>query len=208
MSSNNELKELLIQEGLGDLNVKGDILPEQWYEKNPRIEEDLHTFLTKKIRIRTTVGCGYYPDNNDSVPIPKILVPLIQLLVEVKVRKKRTFREALELVPGILEKDSRVVTGLSNPGSLSLFFTKIEQRLGVKEKETSAERLKRIREKRIAENGGKQVRHYSREVKRKRELSKELTETAKELKRIKAREKALKSRIAKKAKELGVNDDP
>ncbi|MEI2421324.1 hypothetical protein V6O07_13705, partial [Arthrospira platensis SPKY2] len=60
----------------------------------------------------------------------------------------------------------------------------------------------------LEKNGGKRVIHYSSEVKKKRELSRQLTESNKELKRIKAQERALKNKIVKKAKELELSTDP
>lgn len=181
---------------------------EEWYEANPKIEDSISTFLNKKIKIRLRIGCGYYPEDGYAMPSVPVLVGLINLLSEVKYQKQRTYREALELIPDILSKDSRCDASITSPGALSVFFSKIEKSLGLVEKETTADRLKRIRQNRLEKNGGKRVIQYSSEVKKKKELSRQLTESNKELKRIKAQERALKNKIVKKAKELELSTDP
>lgn len=183
-------------------------IPEEWYKTNPKVEDSIYTFLTKKIKIRLRIGCGYYDQDGYAIPSVPVLVELINLMIAVRYQKQRTYREALELIPDIISKDSRCDASLTSPGSLSIFFSKIETSFGLVQKETTADRLKRIRQDRLAKNGGKKVINYSRDIQKKQALSKDLTETNKELKQVKAKERALKNRIVKKAKELNVSRNP
>lgn len=192
------------------------LLPE-WYEINPNIEEDLETLLTSRRPYRAKTPLGYVVTGDPSEvgfycePVEQLLCGLIQLMKEFRYEKKRSLRDCLSRAQLMCSECDEIDYTISSQGGLSIILTRLEKELGLVEKDTSRERIPKLRQERMERlraEGKARPYHFSTENKKKIEKQKELTKVNKELKRLKQEEKRLKVKAARKARDLKLRKDP
>lgn len=190
------------------------LLPE-WYETNPDIESNLDAILTTSKTRGNRIPFGYKdystPEQKDYRPVEELICGLIQLLAETRYEGKRSLRDSLERCQKMAESVEGYEEYVTSLGGLSNIFTRLEKDLGISQKETTKERLSRIvkerRQKAIAENRSRPY-HYAKPTQQKVDKQKELTRVNSEIKKLKEKERRLKIKAAKKARDLKLKKDP
>lgn len=189
-------------------------IPQEWYEVNPDIEKDLEKLLTDTRRRVNNVPRGYYLDEetNKCHPIPSMLKKLLMVLFDVRYSGARSLRDALQQVQKICEETPEVDYTLTTHGGLSNLLLRLEKDLNLSQKETTADRLKKIKERRWKEafEAGRKSppRCFTSKEKKKRATRKKLTSINEELKLVKQKEKRLKAAAARRARQLNLSKDP
>lgn len=220
MQINYKLLDLLSEHGLDHLSVKGDILLPQWYELNPDIEDNLYEILIEPRKRVYQIGLGYTLDESSEffVPVPTLLVKLVIELGSQRYLKQRTIVESMDRINNFcadvreqLQQYGDYPYRLSNVGSVSQLFTRFQKRLGIPARETGADRVKKVikeRKERYEQSGMTRPRHLTKTTEKKIEKAKKLTETNRELQQLKEKEKRLKAKAARQARELQLKKDP
>jgi hypothetical protein len=191
-----------------------EVLYPEFYECNENYEDDLIRVLTTPRTRRTksnSLGYTVWKEESSSYePIPELLCKVIKLLYEFRYKGSRSLRESLELIQQYCDKHEDAGF-IESQGGLSLVFTKLEGTLNLRVKETSSERIKKIREerriKRVKE-GKKGFFNYSTENKKKVAKKKVITRVQKELRILQKRKSALRMKAARAARSLQISGDP
>jgi len=191
-------------------------VPGEWREVNPNFDEDLGKLLTTPRRRMTNAPRGYRVSYEDNMcyPIPEMIQKFLVLLADVRYTKARSLRDALQQAQVICaeHQEDGVDYTITTQGGLSNLLLRFEKELNLTQKETTADRLKKIKERRwkeaIAEGRKAPAVCYSSKEKKKREKRKKLTSINEELKLVKAKEKRLKASAARHARGLGLSRDP
>lgn len=189
-----------------------NILQEEWYVKNPEIEKNLEAMLTTTKRKRAYAPRGYDErEGGVCYPNKDIILGMIKLMIEHRIQGSRSLREIKDLFYA-LEKDN----GVDEPkvislGGISQMFDRLEKELGILEKETSKDKIAQQKKDRMAkarEEGKSRPYNLSKEVEKKVEVRKRLTQANKELKQVEKERKRLQRTAAKNARKLKLQDDP
>jgi hypothetical protein len=188
--------------------------PKEWYEVNPDFDKDLEKLLSTPRRLTKNPARGYCVDEENRLvhPIPEMIKSFLVLLADVRYTDARSLRDALQQAQKICEETEEVEYTITSVGGLSNLLLRFEKELNLTQKETTADRLKAISERRrlqaIAEGKKRATPQLTVKDKKKREKRKKLTKISEELKLVKAKEKRLKANAAKHAKDLNLQKDP
>ena len=183
-----------------------------WYDVNPDIEKSIESVCTTPMSKRKKVGTGYTWDGKSKwcYPVEDIQKKIINLVADVKYKKSRSLRDAQAQLNKELQEQG--LPPVTTAGGLSNLLKRTEIRLGlVSEEETTAGKLKKVRNERLEKNreeGKPREYHYSKPIEKKLEIQKRLTQKNKELATLKEKEKRLKASAAKAAARLKLKGDP
>jgi hypothetical protein len=191
-----------------------EVIVPVWYELNPEIENDLIALLTTPVVKRANIATGYSwsgVKGEKCIPNKEALLSIVKLLAEARFPKQRSMAEVLEQMNKVLEKEG--LRTVSSIAGVSLIFNRIEIALGINQGklgqvERVAERRKERKAKREAEGLPGPQGRVSRQTKKKLETQKKLTETNKDLLKLKKKEKRMKVRAARQAAKLKLQGDP
>jgi hypothetical protein len=192
--------------------------PKEWWEVNPNFDEDLEKLLTATRRMAKNPPRGYrvVPEEKLCYPVPEMIKKFLVLLADVRYTHARSLRDALQQAQRVCDEfydpENGIDYTISSQGGLSNLLLRFEKELNLTQKETTADRLKKIKERRwkeAMEEGRKRPTPcLSSKEKKKREKRKKLTAINEELKLVKAKEKRLKTNAARHARGLGLKKDP
>lgn len=193
--------------------VYKDLFPEEWYEVNPKIEDDMEKLLTEPKKRRATVPRGYLQEDGGQLcwPVPGLLKGYITLLVDYRTYGRRTLREIQDLIYAL-----ELEHGIEDPliislGGITQLFDRIEKSLNVLQKERTNDRLKRLRQEkhqRAKDRGEKRPFNFSAKVKEKVELQKKLTQHNRQIEKLKKEKVKEQKKAARMAAKLKLKGDP
>ncbi len=183
-----------------------------WYDANPDIEKAVERALTDTSIKKKTVPCGYTEDVETRVctPDPEVIEKLMVLMGETKWKKCRSLRDSQAQLNILLEEKG--MKPITSVGGMSNIFKRLERKLGIFQgTETTLDERTEKRKKRILKQkalGITNPYHFARDIQKRVDAQKKLTEKNKELVSLKKREKTLKASAASAAATLKKKGNP